>query len=143
MPLMLFLQPSWKFFFEPISLRSSPICMELKVWLVFQSTLKIQFQKREAKIINCRDYKNFSNEEFRQQVLKDVLKTAQNGNIVSYESFLTICQWALDSRASKKQKYVRSNQSPFINKNILKTTMDRSRLRNKFLKTRSNEEKRA
>ena len=60
----------------------------------------------EAKVINYRDYRNFSNEEFRQQFLKDILKTAQNGDIASYESFLSIRQRALDSRAPKKQKYV-------------------------------------
>ena len=63
---------------------------------------KIYFQKREAKVINYRDYRNFSNEEFRQQVLNDILKNTQNDNIVSYESFLSICQRALDSRAPKK-----------------------------------------
>ena len=66
------------------------------------TVLKIYFQKREAKVINYRDYRNFSNEEFRQQVLKDILKATQNGNIVSYESFLSICQQALVSRAPKK-----------------------------------------
>ena len=107
------------------------------------TVLKICFQKREAKIINYRDYRNFSSEEFRQQVLKDILKTTQNGDIVSYKFFLSICQQALDSTAPKKQKYVRSNHSPFINKTILKAIVDRSRLRNKFLKTRSNEDKKA
>ena len=103
------------------------------------TVLKIYFQKREAKVINYRDYRNFSNEEFRQQVLKDILEATQIGGIVSYESFLSICKQALDSRAPKKQKYVRSNHSPFINKTI----MDRSRLRKKSLKTRSNEDKKA
>ena len=51
------------------------------------TVLKIYFQKREAKVINYRDYRNFSNEEFRQQVLKDILKATQNGDTVSYESF--------------------------------------------------------
>ena len=54
---------------------------------------------RRFKVINYRDCRNFSNEEFRQQVLKDILKTTQNGDIVSYESFLSICQQALDSSA--------------------------------------------
>ena len=67
------------------------------------TVLKIYFQKREAKVVNYRDYQNFSNEEFRQQVLMDILKTTQNGDIVSYESFLTIYQPALDSRAPRKQ----------------------------------------
>ena len=34
-------------------------------------------------------------EEFRQQVLKDILKTTKNFDIVSYESFSSICQQAL------------------------------------------------
>ena len=107
------------------------------------TVLKIYFQKREAKVINYTDYRNFSNEEFRQQVLNGILKTTQNGDIVSCESFLSFWQRALDSRAPNKQKYVRSNHSPFINKTILKSIMDRSRLRNKFLKTRFNEDKKA
>ena len=107
------------------------------------SVLKIYFQKREAKFINYRDYRNFSKEDFRQQVLKDILKATQHCDIVSYESFFSIFQRALDSRASKKPTYVRSNHSPFINKTILKAIMDRSRLGNKFLKTRPNEGKKA
>ena len=107
------------------------------------TVLKIYFQKREAKVINYRDYRNFSNDEFRQEVLKDILKTTQNGNIVSYESFLSICQQAVNSRAPKKQKYVTPNHSSFINKAILKSIMDRPGLRNKFLKTRSNEANKA
>ena len=117
--------------------------IRLSIHKMIVPVLKIYLQKREEKVINYRDYRNFSNEEFRQQVLKDILKATQNGDIVSYESFLSVCQGALDSRASKKQKYVISNHSPFINKTILKAIMDRSRLRNKVLKTRSNEDKKA
>ena len=106
--------------------------------------LKIYSQKREAKVINYRDIKNsLIKNEFKQQILKNILKTTQNGDIVPYQSFLIICQRALDSRATKKQKYIRPNHSPFINQVIVKVVMDRSQLRNKFLKTRSNEDKRA
>ena len=69
------------------------------------TVLKIYFQTREAKVINYRDYRNFSNEEFRQKLLKYISKPTQNGDIAFYESFLSICQRALDSRAPKKQKY--------------------------------------
>ena len=90
------------------------------------TVLKIYFQKREAKVINYRDYRNFSNEEFKQQVLKDILKTTQNDDIISYKSFFTIFQRALDSRASKTQKCVISTHNPFINKTVLKVITDRS-----------------
>ena len=108
---------------------------------VIVTILKIYFQKREAKVINYIGYRNLANEEFRQQVLNDILRATQNGDIICYESFLSICKRALDCRTPKKQKYVRSNHSLFINKTILKAIMDRFRLRNKFLKTRSNEDK--
>ena len=40
-----------------------------------------------------------------------------------------------------KKKYLRANNSPFMNKAISKAVMDRTRLRNKFLKHRSAENK--
>lgn len=43
----------------------------------------------------------------------------------------------LDKIAATKQKYVRSNHSPFLDKQVLKAIMDRSRLQNKFLKSRT------
>ena len=59
----------------------------------------------------------------------------------SYEIFLQRYKEALDIRAPLKSKYLRSNHSPFMNKNISKAIMDRTRLRNKFLKSRSTESK--
>ena len=46
--------------------------------LSINTVLNIYFQKRKAKVINYRDYQNFSNEEFRQQVLKDILSFLMN-----------------------------------------------------------------
>ena len=40
-----------------------------------------------------------------------------------------------------KKKSIRSNQRPFMNKHISKEIMKRSKLRNKFLKTRNNNDK--
>ena len=54
---------------------------------------------------------------------------------------MTTCKKTLDKAAPVKQKYVRSNQSPFLNKQILKAIMNRTRLRNKFLRTRSAEDR--
>ena len=43
----------------------------------------------------------------------------------------------LDKHAPLKKRYVRANQSPFMNKKLSKEIMKRSRLRNKFLSTKS------
>ena len=40
----------------------------------------------------------------------------------------------LDKMAPIKQKHIRDNQSPFMNKYIHKDIMTRTRLRNRFLK---------
>ena len=47
---------------------------KFRVTLIIQKlkVLKIYFQKKEAKLINCTDYRNFSNVEFRWRVLKDI-----------------------------------------------------------------------
>ena len=61
----------------------------------------------------------------------------------SYDVFLRKCKIALDSRAPLKYKYLRSNHSPFMNKDISKAIMDRTRLRHKFLRSRSIEDRKA
>ena len=44
--------------------------------------------------------------------------------------------------APKNMKYIRSNNCNFMTKELRKAIMDRSKLRNKFLKTRNEESKR-
>ena len=49
----------------------------------------------------------------------------------------------LEKHTPLKKKYVRANQIPFINKTLSKEIMKRSRLRNKFLNTKSEIDRRA
>ena len=42
----------------------------------------------------------------------------------------------------RKKRYVRGNQSPFMNETLTKAIMHRSKLRNKFLKKRTEENRR-
>ena len=65
------------------------------------------------------------------------------GNDIPFDVFVNICKTTLDKVAPLKQKYVRSNHSPFLNKEILKAIMNRTRLRNKFLRSRSTEDRSA
>ena len=58
-----------------------------------------------------------------------------------YESFAASCNKILDNHAPLKKKYVRGNHSPFMNKFLFKAIMVRTRLRNIFLKNRSEENK--
>ena len=49
----------------------------------------------------------------------------------------------LDKYAPLKKRYVRANQPPFMNKKLSKEIMKRSRLRNKFLKIKSDIDRKA
>ena len=49
----------------------------------------------------------------------------------------------LDKHAPRKQKYIRANNSNYITKALRKEIMNRSRLRNKFLRERTKESKAA
>ena len=59
----------------------------------------------------------------------------------NYDISLNICEDAPDERAPIKRKYLRSNQSPIMNKDVSKVIMNRTRLRNRFLKSRCFEDK--
>ena len=92
-------------------------------------------------MINYRNYKNFSNELF----CADLIKELSNNSIPEDDliGFLDTCKKSLDYHAAPKRKYIRANQAPFITKELNKEIMTRSRLRNKFLRLRSEENKKA
>ena len=60
-----------------------------------------------------------------------------NANCSGLERFLQICINALDTFAPYKKKYTRGNNMPFMNKSLTKTHMKISRLRNLYLKKKT------
>ena len=104
------------------------------------TVLKTFFKKEEPKVITYRNYKNFSNDVFRQLIFDD-LSNFQQGTYEDppLEIFLDICLRALNQCAPKRKKYIRANNSPFMNRNISKAIVVRSRLRNKFLRNKTQE----
>ena len=91
-------------------------------------------------IIRYRNYKKFSNEVFINDLEEQF---SENNEFLNFESFKRIVDKTLDKYAPIKKLYVRKNQAPFMNKRINKEIMKRSRLRNKFLNTKSDIDKRA
>ena len=55
-------------------------------------------------------------------------------NNINYELFESTFMELLNKHAPMRMKYVRANNAPFMNKILSKAIMNRSRLRNKFLK---------
>ena len=104
------------------------------------SVLKCYFAKAEPKVMFYRDYKKFSNESFRS-LITNKNRNLQDHNVL--DSFLDISKYALDETAPLKRKCIRANSSPFMNKTISRESMKRTRIRNKFLRERTEANRRA
>ena len=55
------------------------------------------------------------------------------------ETFIKVCINTLNKHAPSKKKYTRGNHLPFMNKELSKAIMNRTRLRNVYLRKRSDE----
>ena len=93
------------------------------------------FQKLKTKIIAYRDYKNFDNAKFGYDI---VTPTSNVDNFGMYKS--TIFN-IFNRHVPIKKKYIRANEAPFMSKELHKAIMKRSRLRNIFLKHRTDTNK--
>ena len=88
-------------------------------------------------MINYRNYKNLWNKFLRIDFIKEL-----SNNIIPEDDFigsLDVCKMSLDYYVSPKKKYIRVNQVSFMAKEFNKEIMTRSRLRNRFLRFRSEE----
>ena len=92
--------------------------------------LKSFFKKTPAKIISYRDYKTFSQTDFRRELHQYF--TNYNVYKLSNDKFVNIFMGIFNKHAPLKQKYVRANQGPFMTKEFRKAIMIRSNLRHKF-----------
>ena len=68
--------------------------------------------------------------------------TSEN-NDLEFNLLKAVLNEAIQKHAPIKQRYVRANQAPCINKTINKEIMKRSWLRNKFLNTKSDIDRKA
>ena len=96
------------------------------------SVLKMYIKKREPIKIKYRNYKDFDNNLFREELvngLQNIDKT-----IMKYDDFKKCFMNVLESHAPLKSKTIRGNNAPFMNKTLSKAFMHRSRLKNKFNK---------
>ena len=84
------------------------------------TVLKQYFPKLKPKVLNCRDYREFRNDEFRAQLDSEILK--HDINNMEDQHFLDI--------------FI-ENQRRFMIENLHKAIMKHSRLRNKFLSGRT------
>ena len=88
------------------------------------------FQKLPTKIVNYQDYKNFDNEKFRSDIPKSDFDASD------LEGFRNIIFCIFNKHAPIKRKYILANEAPFMTKKFHKAIMKRSKLRNKFFKSK-------
>ena len=105
------------------------------------TVMKKSFRNFHPRLINYRSYKNFSNEVFRECLLEKLSKEVSVNNDEGLQRFCDINLQVLNQHAPQKLKYVRGNQTPFMTKQLSKEIMKRSRLRNNFLRNRTEENK--
>ena len=94
------------------------------------TVLKTCFKKQNPKLIVCRKDKNYDNILFRKEFLSKLKDPLPNDK--SMKSFQDSSFQTLNSLPPSKTKYVRANQAPFMNKELQRAIMFRSKLRNKF-----------
>ena len=85
-------------------------------------------------------YKNFNEIVFRND-LRDELGKIEPSNL-NYTSFETTFNRLLDKHFPIKKKYVRANDKPFMTRALRKAVMLRSRLRNRYNKNQTIENRR-
>ena len=97
------------------------------------------YEKQKPKIIQYRNYKIFNEALFRIELDKKLAKIdLNNAELVEFHNeFLSV----LNKHAPGKYKYIRASSSSYMTKSLGKEIMLRSRLRNKFLKTTTEESK--
>ena len=105
------------------------------------TVMKTFFEKLQPRVVNYRDNKHFENDKFKADLLSEFGKANIEENENRLNKLLNACKRILDIHAPRKQKYARGNHMPFMNKALSKEIMRRTRLRNKFLKDRSEENK--
>ena len=103
--------------------------------------LKMYLPNNQAKVITYRDYKNFDISPFSEELLYEIKKLGPLNKNISI--FHNTCIAVLVKYAPEKRKYIRANQANFMYSKLNHAIMLRSKLRNKFLKSRSNKDREA
>ena len=106
------------------------------------AVMKMYCTKKKPFVVRYCKFKDFCNDPFIKDIelLLSKLCNQQNVPLKILKESVNI---TLDKHAPLKKGYVRVNQSPFMNKKLSKEIMKRSHLRNKFLNTTSDIDRKA
>ena len=105
--------------------------------IITVTVMKTTYEKLKPRIVNYRHYKYFGSYKFRQILLEKLSAENVNTSCSGFEKFLQICIDTLNIFAPCQKKYSRGNNMPFRNKSLRKAQMKRSRLRNIYVKNKT------
>ena len=89
------------------------------------------FTKQKPGTIFYRSYKEFDNLKFKEELMKHDL------NNINYETFPEIVLSILNAHVPLRKKHLRANHATFLTKEFHKADKKRARLRNAYLKKRT------
>ena len=98
------------------------------------SVFRTFFKRLLAKDIEHRTYKTFDQNKFLRNLDQELIKSNSYNDEQQYHIFTLIFRRVLDKHAPLKMKKLRGNQIKFMTKELRKAIIDRSRLKNKYLK---------
>ena len=105
------------------------------------TVLKSSFAKQKPRVLNYRNFKFFSNNFFRDEILNKLRNSNFQISDKDLKHFKETCLLVVNKIAPLKSRFIRANLPPFINKEIQWAVMVRSKTRKKFLKSRSKSDK--
>ena len=99
------------------------------------SVLKIHFRKLPPRIISYRDFSNYHYVNFINSLTEVLFEVENTAFFVKDPDCLyKVCNEVLNQHAPHKKKYICGNKKPFMNKALPKAIMQKTNLRNKFMK---------
>ena len=101
--------------------------------------MKSNAPREPPKIVTYRDYSNYNKDNFEADLFAKISR--ENTKSMDYETFKDDFLEILHRYAPVKRKYLRANHSGFITKELSKAIMLRSKTRNRYLKTKTEEDK--
>ena len=107
--------------------------------MLIATALRSTFLKLPPKTVNYRSYKHFDENAFLHELDQALITGDIYLSNDPYQHLTEVLSTILDNHAPMKTKKVRGNQAPFMNRQLSKIIMDKSRLRNKYLKWPSRE----
>ena len=99
------------------------------------TVFKTTFEKSMPKEIIYRDYKNFNEDNFNEEIRKK----CSIHRIKNYEDFEKNYLDVLNKQAPRKKKILRANHAPYVTKLMRKAIMKRSNLQTKYFKLKTTE----